>query len=328
MKSKIGFALLGLALLASCTKETDMNVVPEGQEIITLGVTTGAGTRAAINDLPALSASAAGVGIYGQATTAAAANTSITSEWTATPLMKNVKTTAIDVTTGAMKWDAVYAYPNTAPLNVKFFAYYPYAGESTSGDNYVKAASAGTAPVLTFKLTGEEDLMWATPVLGSRTQPASALKFNHQLTQLSFKLVDGDGSFSDMITSVGLTTNTTAKMNLETGALSEWAGSKSLMLNTSNIDMTKGTLTGNNENKEREVTLPKTVMLQPEQTSFALTIIAGGNKTATIKPVGESTFKAGKAYLITLRLTGDVPVQLGAEVIPWVTGGVGEGNVE
>ena len=324
MKSRIGIALMGLAMLASCANNDDVNnVIEGGQDIITLGATTGNATRAAINDLAGLSASTAGVGVFGQATTASTANTVITTEWSASPLMANVKTTGVDATTGLMSWDNPenYVYPKAAPLNVKFFAYHPYAATGTTGANYVKASAVGVAPSLHFTLTGDEDLMWATPVLGSRTQPASALKFNHQLTQMTFKLVDGEGNFADPITSVSISSNTVGDMNLETGAISNWATPKPMMLNTGNIDMkTQAT--------DKEYTLPKTVMVQPDQASFEISLIAGGNKTATIKPIGDATFKAGKAYLITLRLSGEVPVQMSAEVIPWVTGGTGEGVVE
>lgn len=320
MKSRIGIALFGLALLASCTSESDITAVSEGPEVISLGASTGDATRAAINDLKGLSAEGAKVGIYGQATTATAANTSITSEWTASPLMKDVKTTAIDAVTGLMKWETVYAYPKADPKNVKFFAYYPYAAESTTGANYVKAPGIGLPPVYNFTLTGEEDLMWATPVLGSRTTPAGALKFNHQLTQMTFKLIDAEGTFTEQITSVSIMTNTVGKMNIETGALSNWVTPKACSLNAGNISMSDYTT--------HEVALPKTVMLQPELVEFEVSVVAGGLKKATIKPVGDATFKAGKSYLITLRLSGDMPIQTTAEVVPWVTGGLGEGSVE
>lgn len=312
--------MFGLALMASCTQETGIEPAVEGQDLITLGVSNGPATRAAINDLEGLAA-APNVGIYAQTTTATTANTSITAEWTAAPLMKNVQTTAIDATTGKMSWATPVYYPKTAPMNVKFFAYYPYAAEGTTGKNYVTAPAAATPPELTFELSGEEDLMWATPSMGSRMQPAGALKFNHQLTQFTVKLIDADKTFEGSITSVTITANTTGKMNLETGATSNWSGNKSLIISSNTFD-TKTLENG-------EVTLPKVMMLQAGLESYDMTIMTTvGSKATTVRPAGDKTFVAGKAYLITVRLSGNVPIAAYAEVVPWVTGGTGEGVVE
>lgn len=334
MKSKIGFALMGLAMLASCAQENEIEVVADGQDIITLGASAqGVDTRAVINDLAALSAEGTKVGIYAVATSATKPADVLTADWTAAPLMKDVQTKAIDNTSGMMSWvnPEAYIYPKTGDkLNVKFMAYYPYAAEGSTGDNFVTAAGVSTSPKLNFTLTGQEDLMWATPVIGSRTTPASALKFNHKLTQFTFQLKDSKGTFSTTngaINAVTVNANTKGVMDLETGAIANWGTPADINVLGSAI----ATVPTNTP-----VALNTITMLQAAQGSFGVTLKydgigepkVPGSKTATIKPVGDATFLAGKAYLITLGLAGDVLVQLSAEVVPWTTGGVGEGTVE
>ena len=103
---------------------------------------------------------------------------------------------------------------------MKFCVYHPYAPVGTGGDNYVEAV-AGQSPVLHFRLTGAEDVMWVRPVTGSRREAPSALLFEHKLTQLRFRLVDDEGEFAG-VTVTGLAfngVNTASTLNLETGAL-------------------------------------------------------------------------------------------------------------
>ena len=325
--------VMGLAVLASCTQENEN--VPAGarEGVITLGADGGSGvmTRGVVNTLEALSAEGTKVGIYGVKTAVTDASSSVTGDWTASALMANVQTMTVDKTTGAMSWanPNTYVYPKNdagGKNNVKFFAYYPYAATGSTGDNYMADASTSTSPKLSFTLTGGEDLMWATPVLGSRTQPASALKFNHKLTQLSFQLVDGEGSFSTTngaVTDVTITANTKGVMDIETGALSGWGTSAAL-------EVYKGSIATVNSTP---ISLNKTLMLQPGQSLFNMTLKADGKgtevtKATEIRPMGDATFLSGKAYLITLSLSGNVLVQLGASVVPWVEGGTGFGYID
>lgn len=107
--------------------------------------------------------------------------------------MDNVRTTGIDAATGMLFWNGDYTYPLEESRRVKFCVYHPYAPVGTGGDNYVEAV-AGQSPVLYFRLTGAEDVMWVRPVTGSRREAPSALLFEHKLTQLRFRLVDDEGN--------------------------------------------------------------------------------------------------------------------------------------
>lgn len=336
MKTKVGMILMGLAMLASCSQENETLAVTDAEGVIRLGVEGGSGvmTRGVVNTLEALSAEGTKVGLYAVKTAVTDASLPVSADWLSdTRPMTNVQTTSIDKTTGAMKWlnPEVYIYPKNdvdGKNNVKFFAYYPYAAKGTAGDNYMVDAVATTAPKLNFTLTGSEDLMWATPVLGSRTQPAPALKFNHKLTQLSFRLMDGEGSFTvtnGAVTDVMIEANTKGVMNIETGALSDWGTSSSLEVYKGSIPVIGAD----------PVPLAVTLMLQPGQVAFNVTLKAAGKdgsgvvtKMAEIKPMGDATFLAGKAYLITLSLSGNVLIQLGASVVPWVEGGTGFGYID
>lgn len=332
MKTRIAMILSGLALLASCTQENENVPTSASDGVITLGVAgNGVMTRGVINTLEALSAEGTKVGIYGVKTAITDVTNSVTSDWTATTEpMANVQTTTIDKVTGAMDWlnPESYIYPKddaSDKNSVKFFAYYPYAPTGTEGDNFVTEASISTAPKLNFTLTGGMDLMWATPVLGSRTQPTSALKFNHKLTQLSFQLVDGEGIFSasnGSVTSVTISSKTKGVMNLETGEIANWGTPTDLNVYSGSMAV-----------PTTPVPLNKTLMLQPEQASFTVTLKADGKgteveKIAEIKPTSDATFMAGKSYVITLSLSGNVLVQLGASVVPWADGGTGYGYIQ
>lgn len=118
-------------------------------------------TRASVNDLAGLVAVGDRVGVYGVVTDRTDASyAALTAEWDAAPLMNNVRTTKIDATSGMLFWDGDYSYPPEENKRVKFCVYHPYAPVGTGGDNYVEAV-AGHSPVLHFKLTGAEDVMWA-----------------------------------------------------------------------------------------------------------------------------------------------------------------------
>lgn len=197
-----------LACLLLCTCAGQEPLAPDG--LIRLGTRAGgyegSATRASVNDLAGLAAVGDKVGVYGVVTTRTdALYAPLTSEWNGTPLMDNVRTTGIDAATGMLFWNGDYTYPQEENRRVKFCVYHPYAPVGTGGDNYVEAV-AGQSPVLHFRLTGTEDVMWVRPVTGSRREAPSALLFEHKLTQLRFRLVDDEGEFAG-VTVTGLAFN-------------------------------------------------------------------------------------------------------------------------
>ncbi|CAK7075215.1 MAG: hypothetical protein PARBA_03041 [Parabacteroides sp.] len=327
MKTKIGMMMVGLALLASCSQDNE-NPVASAEGRITLGVASGDGgslTRGVVNNLAALSADGANVGVYGVQTANTDAVASTLADWIAAPKMHNVKTTAIN-TQGIMSWANPdnYFYPKgEAKNNVRFFAYYPVAAATVT-----TPAGAGVSEKLGFTLTGDEDVMWATPVIGSRTQPASMLAFRHKLTQFTFVLTDNDGKFNSTygaVTDLSVTANTKATMDMETGEMSSWNTEAALdVCKDQSITLEQSV----------PVALDKVLMLEPGKTSFGVTLKAAGTgggtvtKNTDIKPVGDTAFEAGKHYVITLSVSGNTLIQLGASVEEWLEGGAGTGYIE
>lgn len=324
-RAGIGMMLCGLALLASCSKE-ETNARTEDEGIIRLGVTKNVTSRGAIRSLTDLSAAGDRVGVYAVQTANTDGSISLGSGWGGTKVMQNVQTTSIE-SDGTLNWADTYKYPakDEPAQNVKFCLYHPYAAEGSAGSgDYVAAPAGGSAPMLHFITDGTTDVMVTAPVLGSRIAPASEVNFRHVLTQLSFELIDDEGTFTYPITNIELKeVNTTGAMDIETGALSNWGTPGKLNLLNTSLTLSKGVAQ----------TLDKVVMLQPEQTSFVVTVTytngATVNKEVTITPVGGTgRFEAGHSYLITLRFSGSVSIRMKATLTDWVSGGTGQGLVE
>ena len=260
--------LLACLLLCTCAGQEPLS--PDG--LIRLGTWAGgyegSATRASVNDLAGLAAVGDKVGVYGVVTTRTdALYAPLTSEWNGTPLMDNVRTTGIDAATGMLFWNGDYTYPLEENRRVKFCVYHPYAPVGTGGDNYVEAV-AGQSPVLHFRLTGTEDVMWVRPVTGSRREAPSALLFEHKLTQLRFRLVDDEGEFAG-VTVTGLAfngVNTASTLNLETGELGGWSAAQAAVpFPLKSPAAISGTT-------EMPQVLAGEVMLQPGQPVFRLTL--------------------------------------------------------
>lgn len=306
---------LALVLFASCT-QNEM----EGSDQIRLGVKSDAYTRASVNDVTGLVAVGNKIGVYGVKTKESNASDLLSDDWILAPLMNNVCTKSID-TDGKMFFSEIYTYSDEQ--NVKFCAYYPYAKVGTTGANYVEVAQ-GKAPLLHFTLTGEEDVMYSTPVMGSRTSPDNkVLLFNHALTQLRFKLVDANGIMTDAkVTRISFEgANTTSTLNIETGEFGVWGTpSNDIKVKTDYPFSVKG----------QELADVK-VMLQPGLSNFTLNIATDKNGTYAgikIKPDRTATFEAGTSYLITLTFLDKTEMFAKATVQPWVMGGYGEGIVQ
>jgi len=319
-----------LACLLLCTCAGQEPLAPDG--LIRLGTRAGgyegSATRASVNDLAGLAAVGDKVGVYGVVTTRTdALYAPLTSEWNGTPLMDNVRTTGIDAATGMLFWNGDYTYPQEENRRVKFCVYHPYAPVGTGGDNYVEAV-AGQSPVLHFRLTGTEDVMWVRPVTGSRREAPSVLLFEHKLTQLRFRLVDDEGEFAG-VTVTGLAfngVNTASTLNLETGELGGWSAAQAAVpFPLKSPAAISGTT-------EMPQVLAGEVMLQPGQPVFRLTLTTdsrGDYPGIEIRPSGgETVFAAGRSYMVTLKFRDRTAVALSAKVMPWVMDGYGEGIVE
>lgn len=328
---QFALALSACLLLCACAEREPLS----SDRLIKLGarpaLPTGRSTRASVNDLAGLAAVGDQVGVYGVVSGRAdALHATLTTEWETTPLMNNVRTTKIDATTGMLFWEGEYTYPIEEDKKVKFCVYHPYAPVASGGansDNYVESVP-GKSPVLHFKLTGAEDLMWVRPVVGSHRHPPSVLLFEHKLTQLRFRLIDEEGEFTGVqIASLHFEgVNTASSLNLETGELGGWSAPSDAVAFPLKSPVT---ITGTVETPQ---VLAGEVMLQPEQPLFRLTLKTdsrGDYPGIEIRPSGgETTFTAGRSYLVTLRFLGRTAIAASAQVVPWVMDGYGEGVVD
>lgn len=162
----------------------------DGRAVIRLGAKSP--TRA-VNLFEDLSAAGNNVGILRHSDFRRFVRHSIgRSQWGGVLRMDNVRTTSIDALTGNISWAGNYYYPAEEESSVEFCAYHPYApvGTSSEGRFFVEAPASGHAPVLHFSLSGREDVMFATPVTGSRNSRPQGLEFRHVLTQLRFQVID------------------------------------------------------------------------------------------------------------------------------------------
>ncbi len=318
-------ALVACVALAGCSTKEELDTRGE----IRLGVA--APTRASIGSIDALATHAGNnIGIYGVKTAAHSSDKG--ADWTdavfseTAPeagglIMNNVQTSSIDAD-GRIHWAGTYYYPLDENTGVKFCAYHPFTANVT-------APAAGQAPVANFTLTGAEDLMYATPVVGWRTKTdATNLHFNHVLTQLTFVLSDAEGNFVgknlEAIKFTGV--NTTGKMNIETGEISDWATPAELSVG--------GIATGGVEITETVKTTGQAVgseiMLQPGLASFLITVTIDGTeyKDIRIRPNAPAMkFEDGKSYEITLIFKEKKEIGVSATVEDWKFGGTGYGEV-
>lgn len=300
-------------------------------------------TRAVVDDdLESLQAIGGAIGIYGVKTPGH--TSAVGADWSSTPfdddvadggtlIMPNVQTSSID-DNKAIHWAGQYYYPLDDAAGVKFCAYHPYAAEGTSGANFVIAPAVGQAPVLNFTLTGSEDVMYATPAMGWRDKTdATTLTFHHILTQLTFVLIDEEKNFEGKtVNGISIQdANTSAKMNIETGEVSDWGTPAAVSVpDSQGVAFTADAVPADENTPAKGQAIGSAVMLQPGQTSFKVTVEIDGTKyeNITIRPKSPATaFEVGKSYKITLTFKQKTEIGVGAAVTPWELGGEGFAEV-
>lgn len=323
---------LFLCLLACvCNGCTEEPLQEDGRAVIRLGAKSP--TRA-VNSLEDLSAAGNNVGIYGiQISDASSGIPSDGSQWGGVLRMDNVRTTSIDALTGNISWAGNYYYPAEEESSVEFCAYHPYAPGGTSSDGrfFVEAPASGHAPVLHFSLSGREDVMFATPVTGSRNSRPQGLEFRHVLTQLRFQVIDSYASLNEVslrgISLLGV--NSDSSMNIETGALGAWSSPGELAV----PGITEVLITGSPTQPQ---SVGQEVMLEPGQPEFHVRVETSKatyddvliRPTSSIGGVKEESFAAGRSYLITLSFQQQTGIVLSATVVPWVMAGYGSAIVQ
>ena len=321
----LALAVAAGCLLGGCSR-ADLDVRSE----IRLGVGNTA-TRSVIDSSNFAEQAGDNIGIYGVKTVGH--SSAAGADWSSEPyieptavdgtlIMDNVCTTAIDAADGTIYWGSKrYYYPLfDAAAGVKFCAYYPYAADIT-------APSAGQAPVLNFRLNGSLDVMYAEPAMGWRDKKsATNLQFHHVLTQLTFSLSDPEDAFvGNTVTRLTIKNpNTTGKMNIETGNITDWGTPRNLQVSGlgTPVEIPAGT-------KDSPLKLGSEIMLQAGLSSFEIAIEIGGKSyDITVRPDRANTkFEAGKRYKILLTFSDKVPIFVGATVEDWKVGGYGSADV-
>lgn len=338
MKKSRFILLVGLAsIFYSCSSDMDKNI-EQGSLRIRLGVNTNSYTRSAINSINDLVAHGNKVGIIAVETANPnAANVVLTTDWTPSPLMSNVQTTSI-TTSGVIHWADDYNYPVEENRYVKFCAYYPYVQTGVNGNTDYAVLSNGNSPIVHFQIDGSKDLMIANPVIGNRYTNPGNLVFRHLLTQLQFQLIDAGGSFMNQsITEIRFPDlNVHSTMNVETGALGQWNNKlgNSLIYNQDQPGYYPRKIIHSTELNPQ--VLPGSIMLQPGLSKFDIILkIKDQSGTEREYPVeivpissGDTTFAAGKSYMISLYFVSLTTIRLTATVMPWEFGGTGEGILE
>lgn len=315
--------MVAAVTLAGCVRGT-VSTPQEG--LIRLGVR---GATRAVNTLDDLAAVGDNLGIYGLETGLEAPGLPGTADfWGTTPLMANVRTTSVDAASGVIGWSGSYYYPAQSNSYVAFCAYHPYGVTGDAAQAfYVEAPAAGQAPRLHFTLSGAEDVMSAGPVFGRHDVTPAALEFRHVLTQLRFQVVDAYASMGGVaIRAVTLTgVNRTSEMEIGSGVLGAWSNPGEIAV----PGIAETPITGTPAAPQP---LGGEVMLQPGLESFTLRVETSGGTydevtirpTSSIGGVAETSFAAGRSYLITLTFQKLTGIVASATVVPWEMAGTGE----
>lgn len=216
-----------------------------------------------------------------------------------------VWTGSLTPTTATIKTDGNIDFGGNAP-------HYPINGDKTHIMGYYPAAAGVTDGAINMTITGQEDVIYASAVEGSKnTEITAPLAFSHKLTQFKF-IIKRDADIVD-VANVSVKVkgaNTVFKMDIADGTLSEWGTSKEITA------LTGGTA------KETASAASNPIMLQPDLASLTLAVTGdsgfSGEVTVNSKEVG-GKYLAGKAYTITLRL-GAKDVAGSASIGKWEDG--------
>lgn len=309
------FVIAFCGLLASCSTRQELDSRRDG--VIRLGVGKIV-TRAEVGSVTALGDN---IGIYGVQLPEKPADLTDLPDigWGNALSMDNVRSTGV-APSGAISWNGIYYYPLDPAHYIKFCAYHPYA----DGTNFsVDAPASGQAPVLRFTLDGTDDILYASPVIGSRSEAPTALTFRHALTQLMFKIKDVHGELrrnKTKILSIAFQdVNTVSSMNIETGIFGEWSDPDNLL-----VPGFEGKEFAFEEDGPDFVAPGDGIMLEPGLASFKITLETsqGTFSDVTIRPSGEPVFAAGHSYEITITFNEQQSeVLAAATVVDWKFGG-------
>lgn len=200
--------------------------------------------------------------------------------------------------------------------------HYLSTGEKANLLAYYPAAQTLADGIASMKIKGDEDVMYAAPVGGTKLVPITdKVQLKHLLTQFSFvvkrEIASTPGDINDVAIAIN-DANTTFNMALATGTLLAWADP----VNTIK-PMTAGVAT------EAGSTATSGIMLEPDMPSIKLLVSADGytEQTITINGTDGGVFEAGKSYTITLTFKGSA-IDPSAAIEEWTPGTGGSEDIQ
>ena len=209
--------------------------------------------------------------------------------------------------------------------------YYPVDGASLSFFAWAPAITptAGTttdAPVATYTLTGQEDLLWAADATGigvSHPQQQPSFTFRHLLKQITFRVIAGEGFPGDVyrVTSIKITgVQTAARLNTVSGTLTFDA--------TPTADLTAYADPTGISIPTAGAGIPGSVMFAPG-TTFTISVTAGGTEydDLTVTLSGTDAGQAGKSHEVTLTFNGSKLIVTSVWMQDWTLADAGTVDV-
>lgn len=293
---KLILSVLAIAAMTSCTKSSDEEIDPNAPVEIKLNAGIEALARAEVSQTTGITGNGVQfVRINGESP-----------NWTTISAITT--TGSIAATTGVITFSTLQYYP-TDGSNANIVGFYPKAENITAG-------------VASMKITGEEDVIYASSVSGNKETPiASAMPFNHKLTQFKFVIQRDAASTDTDITNVSVKikdSKTTFKLALADGELSDWTTPLSTIQPITNATA-----------KTAASTPTDGFMLQPDMSSISLSVSATGYtaQDITINGTDNNKFETGKAYTITLTFKG-TEITPSSTIAEWGDGTGADGEIE
>lgn len=201
--------------------------------------------------------------------------------------------------------------------------FYPTNGDKVHLSAYHPATgavlSAGIVTYTPESMTGQQDIMYAPAISGSKTEKFNApCKFQHQLAQLRFKLVKGAG-FPDGLTVTSLTVEGTAKP--QTLAIVDGTIGYASQASPLNVFTGKAYLPTVDGVEPSEA-----ILIQPAVT-FTLTVELSDGTVLQNIPVSSINTQPSHSHLITLTFVQG-SITCSAEIAPWKNGDEANGKVQ
>ena len=304
---KVFISMLALAALASCSSEEVLNEPVDNGQRVPINLRAGVvqvETKGAINDIPADGLENV---VFMKSEHASAADWSTATKHTASIAAGGEVTFA----------DGTLYYPINKDKKTFLTGYYPES---------IGTPSNGTITIGADQFTGQEDIMFATQLSGSKETPITGkAQFEHRLSQLKFTLVKDDSyDASNKVKTIRVMgTHKPKSFNLATGTLT-YANE------TSPLEITDGTGITVDGNTYSQTVLVEAIDNADSKTvSITLEVeLSDGTIISDIAVNGINKPGVGQSHNVTLTFK-QKDISATATISPWTDSDVaGTGTVE